>query len=138
MDARSMRQPANVGSIHIVESLIEKGHASKTGARLRDVLEPLAVEKSPITVHFHRPHSKDDVLACLKGILSQALAENRVPMLHLETHGAVPLPGELTSRGLVVKSMELLTWRELVPILTAINEASRLGIVCGVSVRGDP
>jgi hypothetical protein len=105
MDARSMKQPANVGSIHIVESLIEKGHASKTGARLRDVLEPLAAEKAPIiTVHFHRPHGKNDVLECLKGILSQSLAENRVPMLHLETHGAVPLPGERTSRGLVVES----------------------------------
>jgi hypothetical protein len=129
MDARSMKQPAHVGSIHIIESLLEKGHASKTGARLREVLEPLASEKSPITVHFHHPCSKRDVLACLTGILSQSLAENRVPMLHLETHGAIPLPGELTSRGLVVESGELLTWRELVPLLTAINAASRLNLV---------
>lgn len=124
-----MKQPANVGSIHIIESLIEKGHSSKTGARLQEVLEPLAAESSPITIHFHRLRGKDDVLACLHRILNQSLVENRVPMLHFEAHGAKLVPGELTSRGLVLESKELLAWREMVPILTALNEASRLNLV---------
>jgi len=42
MDPRSMKPPANVGSIHIIESLFDVGYSKKTGSRLREVIEPLA------------------------------------------------------------------------------------------------
>src|SRR6266404_6906435 len=83
---------------------------------LREVLEPLAAQTSPITVHFHHPRTKNELLACIDGILAQSLTENRVPMLHFEAHGAALFPGERTSRGFVLESRELLTWRELFPI----------------------
>ena len=60
-----MKQPANVGSIHIVESLPEPGFSCKTGARLFEFLEPLAVQTSPITVYFHRLDRKTELLTCL-------------------------------------------------------------------------
>jgi hypothetical protein len=41
MDPRSLKPPANVGSIHIIESFFV-GYSKKTGSRLREVIEPLA------------------------------------------------------------------------------------------------
>src|SRR5207244_734386 len=97
MDSSAMNQPAHFGSIHIIESLFDKGHSEKTGSRLREVIEPLAAETSPITVHFHNPRTKGEVFGGLENILSQSYAEGRVPLLRFEAHGAQPLPGELTS-----------------------------------------
>jgi hypothetical protein len=120
---------AHVGSIHIIESLSDPGAASKTGTRLFDVLEPIARQRSPITVHLHHAVGKSDFLRCLESILEQSVAENRVPLLHIEAHGAFPAPNVKTSDGLCLESHEFVSWRELVPLLTTINRVSRLNLV---------
>jgi hypothetical protein len=50
-------------------------------------------------------------------------------MLHIEAHGALPVPNARMSDGLVLESHEFVSWHELVPLLTSINKISRLNLV---------
>jgi len=59
-----------------------------------------------------------------------AAARGSYPLIHFETHGidAGPKNRRATS-GIVLASGESMTWRELAPPLTAINEAMRLNLI---------
>lgn len=114
--------------IHVVESLPEPGFASKTGRILFGRLESMCVG-TPVLPFLHVIESRSDLFQILQRALGEAENGN-YPLLHFETHGASRAPGLSTvSLGLVMASGELVKWSELAPILTAINEATRLRLL---------
>jgi len=110
--------------IHIIESLTG-GFSRRTGSHLYEALEPI-VRALPrrIDLHLKRVTTLRELVDYLGAIAAATRASNRSPLLHLETHG-----DDSRGRGLYLASGELVTWQQLKPALTAINEASRLNLV---------
>jgi hypothetical protein len=121
--------------IWIIESLSEPGWACRTGAHLRDEIEPLAAASTPtVQVHFRTLTTRAELFALLDAIAIDARERGRSPLLHFETHGGArgSAPNS-TSAGIYVASDELVRWTDLMPALMAINIASRLNLVAVVA-----
>jgi hypothetical protein len=113
--------------IHVIESL-NSGFAGRTGTRLFGEIESWCVE-TPVKPILHRVTTRAEVERVLRDV-ADAAAHGSWPLIHFETHGidAGPKNRRATS-GIVLASGESMTWRELAPPLTTINEATRLNLI---------
>jgi hypothetical protein len=115
--------------IHVVESL--SGFAGRTGWRLHEKLESLIRDSphprvpSTIRAHYHFIESTADLSRLFLVIASQTEQNKRAALIHLETHGC--------EEGLGLASGELVTWEDLRPGLTEMNEAGQLNLVVFVA-----
>lgn len=106
--------------IHILESLTG-GFSRRTGTRLHEMIEPLALACSrPVEAHHQRIATQRELFDRLAAIAADVGDRARIPVLHLETHGG--------PRGLQLASGEFVTWDQLRPALTDINIAARLNL----------
>jgi hypothetical protein len=116
----------HISHIHIIESL-DDGFAGRTGTRLFQQLETLChgTEATPI---LHNPHNRTQLFDLLNRFTRDA-EQGQYPLLHFETHGIAVQSGQTTSPGIVLASDEGVTWQELAPSFTAINEATQLRLI---------
>ena len=106
--------------IHILESLTG-GFSRRTGTRLHEMIEPLALAYSrQVDVHHRWIATQQELFDRLAAIATDVRDRARVPILHLETHGS--------PRGLQLASGEFVTWDHLRPALTDINIGARLNL----------
>lgn len=111
------------GSIHVIESLQASGEL-RTGERLFEELEPLAITSTPtIEAYLWRESTREGLLARLQQIAEYVRRSGRAPVLHIEAHG---LPD---GSGLQTASGETLTWLDLKEPLTVINVLCRLNLL---------
>jgi hypothetical protein len=113
--------------IHVIESL-DGGFAGRTGTRLFGEIESWCAG-TPVTPVLHRVTTRADTERVLREI-ADAATHGSWPLIHFETHGidAGPKNRRATS-GIVLASGQSMTWRELAPPITAINEATRLNLI---------
>lgn len=113
--------------IHIIESL-GAGFAGRSGLRLSENLQDLSYS-TPIKVAYHSVATEVDIRAVMSAIVSEAQA-GLFPMIHLEAHGEERQPGRArTSRGLVLSSGALFSWRDLAPYLVDVNRATAVRLL---------
>jgi hypothetical protein len=123
-----------VDRVHVIESLPpdQQSWYYRTGKRLFDELQDVCAP-TPAVPHYHRV----ETAAELRVVLRQELAEaqsGHYPLLHFETHGLTRPPGRYTtSSGLCLGSDEVISWRDLAPVLVAINGATRLNLIVFMS-----
>jgi hypothetical protein len=87
----------------------------------------------PIEPHLHVIRTREQLCDLLRCIIAEAQA-GQFPLLHFETHGVDREPGRTsTSIGLSLASNEVMSWLDLAPYLTAVNEATRLNLIAFVS-----
>ncbi len=107
-------------SIYIIESLPEGD--LKTGRDLyEDCIYPLSGLKEGLYTSLSQPFSKNEFIHTLDLIIEECKANNRWPILHIESHGC--------SEGIATASGEHINWQELKPYLCALNEISRLNLM---------
>lgn len=107
------------GSVRIIESLPQG--EMRTGWNLYEELDPICITAKPqVTCQYSKVLNRVEFEALLTGIRDEALATGRAPILQLETHGSPD--------GITLASGEFLPWAELRPLLTKINEATRLNL----------
>lgn len=112
--------------IHIIESMAT-GYAGRSGRRLYEQL--LDLQRGPVQIAYHFVRTRDEVAAVMLRIVAEAEA-GAFPLVHLEAHGEVRQPGRTTtSRGLVLASGELFSWKDLAPYLVAINKATHVRLL---------
>lgn len=116
----------HISHIHVIESL-DDGFAGRTGTRLFHELDTLC-RGSQVKPELHAPHDRAGLFDLLDRITQDA-KQGRYPLLHFETHGIAVQNAEATSLGIVLASGEGVTWPELAPHFTAINEATRLHLL---------
>jgi hypothetical protein len=113
--------------IHVIESL-DAGFAGRTGTRLFGEMESWCVG-TRVTPTLHRVRTRAEVERVLRE-LADAAARGDWPLIHFETHGIdAGRKNRRATSGIVLASGESMTWRELAPLLTAINEATRLNLI---------
>jgi hypothetical protein len=116
----------HISHIHVIESL-DNGFAGRTGTRLFQQLEAWC-QGTPVKPALHNPHDRAELFDLLNRFNRDA-EQGQYPLLHFETHGIALQPGQTTSPGIVLASDDGVTWQELAPIFTAINEATRLNLI---------
>jgi hypothetical protein len=113
--------------IHVIESL-DGGFAGRTGTRLFSEIESWCA-RTRVTPFFHHVTTRVEVERALRDI-AHAATRGSWPLIHFETHGIDAGPkNRRATAGIVLASGESMTWRELAPPLTAINEATRLNLI---------
>lgn len=111
--------------LHVIESL-SGGFAGRTGTRLFEELESLCAATS-VKPKLHRVAGS---LASVLTVIASDAERGDVPLLHVETHGIdTRSTGTWVNQGIVLASGEAITWRQLVPMLTPIYEATRLRLI---------
>ncbi len=99
------------------------GHLS-TGKRLHEDIETLKVfHRDGLEVELREAPTRGDFLACLADVQKDAERHAKYPILHIECHGAND------TTGLVLADGSFVSWRELKPILTEINVATRCNLL---------
>lgn len=112
-----------LGRVHIVEWL-DPGD-DDTGRKLFEQLRPLGAAFDPkVDVEFHRIATAGELLGLLLVFRHQYLADQRTPLLHLETHG--------NQNGLGARDQEV-SWRELAESLVPLNRATQLNLVLNLA-----
>lgn len=130
----SVDPTVHVNRVHVIESLPsdQQSWFYRTGARLFQELQDTCAF-TPIEPHLHEIRTRNELCDLLRKLVAEANA-GRFPLLHFETHGLERAPGRATtSVGLSLASDEVMSWRDLAPYLTAINEATRLNLIVFVS-----
>lgn len=80
-----------------------------------------AAAESEIHAEIAVVSTREQFLAALDRVIHACLVDGRSPILHLETHGS--------PRGIMSTPHELVTWEELKPHLTRINELSKVSLL---------
>lgn len=112
---------SHISKIAVLQSL-PKGEL-QTGKRLNEDIQTLNVfHGRGLDVSFHDVPTKQDFLAALATIQGEAL-RGVYPLLHIECHGAAD------ETGIVLADGSFLAWKELKPLLTAINVATRCNLL---------
>lgn len=125
-DTWSVDPTIRFNDIHIIESLGPR-FSDRTGTRLHENLESWCFG-TPVRAILHQIESRADLDRLLCDI-SVSAASGRYPLLHFETHGEEGKSRQRATRGIILSSGEHVAWRQLAPILTRINEATRLHLV---------
>lgn len=126
-DTWSVDPTIRFSSIHIIESL-DSGFAGRTGTRLFGDMEAWC-SQTPVRPVLHQARGRAEVLAVLAA-LAMGAENGDWPLIHFETHGAEAGEGLLTTApGLILASSELMFWKDLTPLLTSINRATRLNLI---------
>jgi hypothetical protein len=111
-DETVYRTAVRFNSIYVVESLPEGD--LRTGREIfEQILMPAEFKIDGLVVEHTFVETKEEFVRCLRRIADAAAVANRLPIVHLETHG--------TRDGISLASGERLAWAELVPHLTPIN-----------------
>jgi hypothetical protein len=104
----------------------------RTGAHLFEELQD-SCARMPVEPQLHVIRTRQRLCYLLRLIIMDAEV-GQFPLLHFETHGVERAPGKTTtSIGLALASGEVMSWRDLAPYLTAINEATRLNLIVFVA-----
>lgn len=107
-------------TIYIVESL--PASERKTGAELfNKVISPIVSKQSDQSAFYKVVSNKQDFFDTLTAIKEECVQQNRGPLLHIECHGH--------KDGLGLESGEFVTWAELKPYLTNLNQISKLNLL---------
>jgi hypothetical protein len=94
----------------------------RTGRDLfESAIAPVSVADSGFVSELYEPGTGKDLLGILATIASTAKRYGRSPIIHFETHG--------NSKGLQLRSGDFITWQQLAPLLTTINEISRMNLL---------
>jgi hypothetical protein len=105
-------------TIQIVESLT----VGRTGFRLYEDLEPIGIRSEPpVVVRFWRASTREEFVARLVHIATDASENGRSAILHVEAHG--------NSEGIVTSSGDLVPWDDFKQALVAINVAGRVNLL---------
>jgi hypothetical protein len=126
VDAWAVDSQIHISHIHVIESL-DDGFAGRTGTRLFQDLEPLCHPKD-VRPLLHTPRDRAALFTLLDQIARDA-EHGQYPLLHFETHGIAVQDRRRTSPGIVLASREGVTWQELSPRFTVINEHTRLRLL---------
>jgi hypothetical protein len=115
-------------AIYVIESL--PLGATKTGQDLYDkVIFPSTHHLEELYTHYAQIPDEAALHEELRTILLAARDANHKPIVHIEAHG--------TDDGIELADGSAITWRSLVPIFAAINEASEFNLsVIAVSCSG--
>src|SRR5437879_4136844 len=102
-------------SVCVIESLGDPDPSRHTGTWLvQNVLRPAATHQA-IKVFHAAPAGRGEFFKALAQIQDVIVARGHGPIIHLETHG--------DKDGIILASDEVVEWRELTDVLTAINHA---------------
>jgi hypothetical protein len=111
---------ASFDSIYIVESLPDG--ELKTGMEVFErAIRPAVFSEDGFVCEVYQPRTKGDFLRTLHHVQQLAEKHGRAPVLQLDAHGS--------PAGLLLHSGERLTWEELIPLLTRLNQTSRMNLV---------
>jgi len=109
-------------SVAVIESLAQG--ELRTGQDLFEtILAPASIADPGFVSELYLAPSKSEFVKTLAGIGIRTAASQfgRSPIVHIEAHG--------DTDGIHLASGELVKWSEIAPILTAINELSRLNLL---------
>jgi len=108
-----------INQIVIIESLREGDR--KTGRLLRDDLEPMILPYGRnLQLHYHTAASAAEFDFLLRDLWAFVSIDHRAPCLQIECHGG--------PEGLEFSDGSIMAWRDLKPLLMAINHASRMNL----------
>ena len=102
----------------------QTGHSLYT-----NVIQPLATQ-TDIHCQFFAINTREQLLEALTDIIRACESIGRLPILHLETHGSLD--------GISSIPSELVTWEELKPLLTRINELTRASLLVTLAACHGP
>lgn len=109
-----------IGSVHVIEWL-EEGDL-RIGWNLYNELEPIGITyRPPITAQFHRVTSPVEFMTALAIIASEAIGSNRVPLLHIDSHGS--------EFGIGPGGDNSIQWEAFRKELVRLNHTTRLNLV---------
>lgn len=103
--------------VYIIESLSEDD--KKTGEELKDYLRQIWYDQNltkDFACQYNFIHNQEEMLVVFSDIERQVTENNKIPIVQIECHGSV--------EGILLKSNELVTWKELFCHIRPINIAS--------------
>jgi hypothetical protein len=108
-----------INQIVIIESL--RAGDRKTGRLLRDDLEPMILPYGRnLQLHYKTAASAAEFDFLLRDLWAFVNIDHRAPCLQIECHGG--------PEGLEFADGSIMTWRDLKPLLMAINYAARMNL----------
>jgi hypothetical protein len=114
-----------MGALHIIEWL--SAGDRRTGWDLYNELEPIGIMYQPtFPVRFHPIKSRQEFMAAPDRVQTETVAENRVPLLHIETHGNADGIGPGGDGGGI-------EWATLRDRLIRLNEITRLNLFVSIA-----
>lgn len=128
-DIKGIEQPINFGfpftRVVVIESLEPDEH--RTGTQLAEYLRPLCADtRSNVSVDYMACESALEFLALIKSMVTQAIENNEIPLLHVETHGD-PVTGLEFANG------SELPWSSLAEALAELNIACSFNLIAVVA-----
>jgi hypothetical protein len=108
------------GVVHVIEWL-DAGDA-RTGSELFEELEPLGIASQPeVVTHLYRIKTKAEFFALFDDFEDEFRRTNRMPVLHVETHGS--------PEGIGANGDEYVLWPELMERMIPLNRLTGLNLV---------
>lgn len=104
--------------VYIIESL--RAEDLKTGEDLKDNLRQIWFDQNLLTdfdCQYNFVNNRKELIYVLDEIEKQVIENNKFPFIQIECHGS--------SDGIQLKSMEMVTWKELFDYIRPINVASQ-------------
>lgn len=112
-------------SIYVIEFLLDTD--SKTGKDLyNNCIFPLVAQQKKLLTQLYQATTKVDFIKYLKLIIQECKVNNRVPILHIETHG-IKLDNDTV--GIGTSTTDYISWAELKQYLCLLNEITRLNLL---------
>lgn len=91
----------------------------------RDLFEttiaPVSVADPGFVSELYEANSKKEFLGALNAVRATAQQYGRSPIVHIEVHG--------NQDGIGLANRESVTWSEIAPLLTAVNQLSRMNLL---------
>jgi hypothetical protein len=106
-------------AVYIVQFL-DVRDTQKTGAELHSYLEPIA-QAAGVHLSFVDVATPRAFVEALKDIIAHCRATRAAAILHLETHA--------TPAGVGLATNALISWAELAPLLTELNQLSEMNLL---------
>ncbi len=95
----------------------------QTGKKILDDIDILKAYNPKITSQFIDINNKKEFIFNLSLIEQTVFEKNRIPIIHLETHGS------RDKKGIILKNDDFVPWRELKEPLTRINQATKMNLI---------
>ena len=119
-DQTVYRTEVRFNAIYVVESL-PPGDLKTGRALYDDIIYPATIQLAGVHTQFISAPSHDAFIQALATVGRAVRLSHHLPILHLETHGSTD--------GVALGDGTHITWRDLVPILGDINQASRMNLM---------
>src|SRR5689334_11955275 len=112
------------GKVYVVEWL--RNDDAKTGWDLFGEIQPMGLMSNPpVESTFERVSNRDEFLAYIRWMRRDVLNTQRLPLLHIETHG---LSDDGRPIGIGSSASDAILWPELMNELIPLNELTRLNL----------